>query len=73
MSGEKITLWEALGKYADIRDELEIVLCQCAELKDFMEMACEEIQEELDHVQEELNLCDQVFRRYRVPPEEMPF
>ena len=69
MSGKELTLWEVLDKYADIRDELEDVLYQCAELQDFIKMASEEIGDTLDHVQEELGRCDRVFRRYKVVPD----
>ena len=69
MSEKKLTLWEVLDKYADIRDELEDVLYQCAELQDFIKMASDEISDTLDHVQDELGHCDKVFRRYKVKPE----
>ena len=75
MREKQMSLWEVLEKYADIRDELEDVLFQCAELQDFIDMAREEISDGLEQIQEELNNCDKVFRRYKVPKEEtgLPF
>lgn len=68
MSGKNLTLWEVLDKYADVRDDLEDVLYQCAELEDFLEEAREEIHDELERIQNDLHLCDRVFRRYKVGP-----
>ena len=73
MSGNKLTLWEVLEKYADIRDELEDVLARCMELYDEIDTARDEIGDGLNQICEELNSCDKVFRRYKVQPEEMPF
>lgn len=69
MTGKQLTLWEVFEKYADVREDLEYVLYQCAEIEDFLKLARQEIHEELERIQNDLNNCDRVFRRYKVAPE----
>ena len=61
----KLTVWEVLEKYADIRDELDNALSSFEMLKNEIEMTLEDISDELDQLTMDLSECDRVFKRFR--------
>lgn len=73
MAGNRLTLWEVLEGYADVRDELEDVLSSFEILQDDMELAMVDIRDDLERIQKHLDEYDSIFRRYKVPKEELPF
>lgn len=76
-------IWDLLTEYADIRDELEDTLDSFSYLKADIELALEDITDELNQLQEHLNTCSARLKRFRPSrnrqyevikePEELPF
>jgi len=73
MPENRTTLWDVLEEYAEVRDECEDLLYSFEILQDEMQTAMEDIRDDLDDIRKHLDRCDKVFRRYKVPKEEMPF
>lgn len=73
MVEKKLTLWDVLEGYADVRDEFEDVLCSFEILQDDVELAIADIRDDMERIRKHLNESDSIFRRYKVPMEEMPF
>ncbi len=65
-SQKKPTVWEVLNKYADIRDKFDDVLESYGLLQFELTASIHDISEDLDRIQNELNECDKIFRRYKV-------
>ena len=61
----ELTVWDVFNEYADVRDDLEnmITLYEC--LQDDIRLAVDEIADDLEEIQERLQRCDSLFKRYR--------
>lgn len=80
---QQTEIWGLLEEYADIRDELEDTLDSFGCLKADIELAMEDITDELELLQEHLNTCSAKLMRFRPPRskqyevikehEELPF
>lgn len=73
MEEKKLTVWDVLNEYGDIRDELEDTLTSFTFMKEELESAMEDIADELEAIERHLKMCDQVFRRYKVKKGESFF
>lgn len=75
MSVKEAGIWELLEEYADIRDELEDALSSFEVLAEDINLAMEEIREELETLQEHFRQCSHSLIRYRGPskPGQLPF
>lgn len=69
-SEKSLTLWEALDRYADIRDEFDQLLIVFSSVQGELLSTAGAIREELNSIQKQLKSCDQVFRRYKVKDSE---
>ena len=62
---KKLSLWDVLENYADVRDELDDVLTSFSVLQFELQCAMDDISDDLDAIKRHLEECDKVFRRYK--------
>ena len=67
-------IWDLISDYADIRDELEDALDSFRILYGDLELAMEDIADELDAIEEHLSITGRTLKQFRVtdntPPPE---
>ena len=67
-------IWDLISDYADIRDELEDALDSFRILYGDLELAMEDIADELDAIEKHLSITGRTLKRFRVtdntPPPE---
>lgn len=59
-------IWNLISDYADIRDELEGALDSIRILYGDLELAMEDIADELDAIEEHLSMTGRTLKRFRV-------
>ena len=60
-------IWELISDYADIRDELEGALDSIRILYGDLELAMEDIADELDAIEDHLTVTGRSLKRFRIP------
>ena len=60
-------IWDLISDYADIRDELESALDSIRILYADMELAMDEIADELDAIEDHISVTSRSLKRFRVP------
>ena len=65
-------IWDLLSDYADIRDELESALDSIRILYGDLELAMEDITDELDAIEEHLSITGRTLKRFRVTDNTPP-
>ena len=66
------SIWDLLSDYADIRDELEGTLDSIRILYGDLELAMEDIADELDAIEEHLSITGRTLKRFRVTDNTPP-
>ena len=59
-------IWDLISDYADIRDELEGALDNIRILYGDLELAMEDISDELDSIEEHLSVTGRTLKRFRI-------
>ena len=65
-------IWDLISDYADIRDELESALDSIRILYGDLELAMEDIADELDAIEEHLSITGRTLKRFRVTDNTPP-
>ena len=65
-------IWDLISDYADIRDELEDALDSFRILYGDLELAMEDIADELDAIEEHLSITGRTLKRFRVTDDTPP-
>ena len=65
-------IWDLISDYADIRDELEGVLYSIRILYGDLELAMEDIADELDVIEEHLSTTGRTLKRFRISDNALP-
>ena len=65
-------IWDLISDYADIRDELEDALDSIRILYSDLELAMEDISDELDTIEEHLCVTGRTLKRFRVSDHTPP-
>ena len=65
-------IWNLISDYADIRDELEGALDSIRILYGDLELAMEDIADELDAIEEHLSMTGRTLKRFRVTDNTQP-
>ena len=65
-------IWDLISDYADIRDELESALDSIRILYGDLELAMEDITDELDAIEEHLSITGRTLKRFRVTDNTPP-
>lgn len=60
-------IWDLISDYADIRDELEGALDSIRILYGDLELAMEDIADELDAIEDHLTVTGRSLKRFRIP------
>ena len=60
-------IWDLISDYADIRDELEDALDSFRILYGDLELAMEDIADELDAIEDHLTVTGRSLKRFRIP------
>ena len=60
-------IWDLISDYADIRDELEGALDNIRILYGDLELAMEDIADELDAIEDHLTVTGRSLKRFRIP------
>lgn len=65
-------IWDLISDYADIRDELEEALDSIRILYGDLELAMEDISDELDTIEEHLSITGRTLKRFRIVDSTTP-
>ena len=65
MTRSKPSIWEVLESYADVRDEFDEILWVYGRLHSSIQASAYDVARRLEQVQERLDDCDLVFRRFK--------
>ena len=65
-------IWDLISDYADIRDELEGALDNIRILYGDLELAMEDISDELDSIEEHLSVTGRTLKRFRITDNATP-